>query len=237
MGAIIYRKRRNKQLSGIFNTHGPFRIIVAEYKCVWWPSVMTIAFVATRDHAMQRYRERYGNLPPCRRWCVPSPVDYRAFIVPLIGREWRLIAIASSWGAICYWKNSVSRSRISRLLIFNKAESSRRVGFQRPPFTADSKLETIEGEEKRCWSSVGRERVRERSSNPETMVVVSCWSVDKLGERELLWKHARMAFVTVADCLVCSFPVYIPYRGSGRLPIREKIVLFFSPSPLSFLSF
>lgn len=66
------------------------------------------------------------------------------------------------------------------------------------------------------------------------MVVVSCWSVDKLGERELLWKHARMAFVTVADCLVCSFPLYIPYRGSVRLPIREKIVLFFFP--LSFLS-
>lgn len=87
MGAIIYRNResgRNKQLSGIFNTYGPFRIIVAEYKCLWWPSVMTIAFVATRDHAIQRYRERYGNLPPCRRWCpfprglsrVHCPVDW-----------------------------------------------------------------------------------------------------------------------------------------------------------------
>lgn len=66
------------------------------------------------------------------------------------------------------------------------------------------------------------------SSNPETMVVVSCWSVDKLGERELLWKRARMAFVTVADCLVCSFPVYIPYRGSACLPIRERKLFFFS---------
>lgn len=168
-----------------------------------------------------------------------SPVDYRAFIVPFIGRELRLIEIRcrdSSWRNLLL--ENVSSARISRLLIFNKAESSESSS-EESDFNArllwPIRVETIEGEVwRRC---IGWGEFEVEYSNPETMVVVSCWSVDKLGERELLWKHARMAFVTVADCLVCSFPVYISYRGSVCLPIREKIVLFlfffFFPLPFS----
>lgn len=84
MGTIIYRnsgKRRNATLvnnsasSVEFSTPMGRRITVAAgYKCLWWPAVMTIAFAATRDHAIQRHRECYGNLPPCRRChLLPSP--------------------------------------------------------------------------------------------------------------------------------------------------------------------
>lgn len=43
------------------------------------PIVMTIAFVATRDHAIPRYRECYGNSAP--RVHGVFPLDHVAFIV------------------------------------------------------------------------------------------------------------------------------------------------------------
>lgn len=91
----------------------------------------------------------------------PLPVDYRTFIVPFIGRGLRLIEIRcrdSSWRNLLL--ENVSSARISRLLIFNKAESSaveRRVGFQRPPFMADSSRNDRRGGK---GVSGGVERVR-----------------------------------------------------------------------------
>lgn len=56
------------------------------------PIVMTIAFVAARDHAIPCYRECYGNTAP--RVHGVFPLDHVAFIVSgdVFGSQPRLIA-------------------------------------------------------------------------------------------------------------------------------------------------
>lgn len=165
-----------------------------------------------------------------------SPVDYRAFIVPFIGRELRLIEIRcrdSSWRNLLL--ENVSSARISRLLIFNKAESSESSS-EESDFNArllwPIRVETIEGEVwRRC---IGWGEFEVEYSNPETMVVVSCWSVDKLGERELLWKHAngfrdggRLSRLFVSGLYFLSRIGVLTDKGEN---CSFSFFLFFSPS-------
>lgn len=117
---------------------------------------------ATRDHAIQRHTECYGNLPSCRR-CHLLPSSFLPFPPPRgLSRvhcpvHWpraaRLIEIRcrdSSWRNLLL--ENVSSARISRLLIFNKAESSESSKSEESDFNArllwPIRVETIEGEKR-----------------------------------------------------------------------------------------
>lgn len=103
-----------------FSTPMGRRITVAAgYKCLWWPYVMTIAFAArheiTRYSVIQSVMVIYHlvddaiSSPPLLSSSLPfpPPVDYRAFIVPFIGRGPRDLSRSGAAirpGVICYWK-------------------------------------------------------------------------------------------------------------------------------------
>lgn len=148
-----------------FSTPMGRRITVAAgYKCLWWPYVMTIAFAArheiTRYSVIQSVMVIYHlvddaiSSPPLPSPSLSSPRGLSRVHCPVHWpRAARLIEIRcrdSSWRNLLL--ENISSARISRLLIFNKAESSESSKSEESDFNArllwPIRVETIEGEKR-----------------------------------------------------------------------------------------